>query len=239
MATLYGTTAAGDLQPVQVNSQGQLSVDLEGGEKGPTGDQGPIGEQGPIGDKGPTGDPGEQGPVGDKGPDGNSGVAASSMFGFVAASGGQAQEAFPNDWKRANLNTQVWSNGALVALSENTISLLAGTYIVEAICPFFQTGDSRLMLYGTRSGQQIGNVAIATSNAGADASTSVYVSGVVSVENQEIVELQYFCTANYGSLGRSVSSAAGNKMYQWVRVTPVSDETLRALDVAFRNKSSA
>ena len=76
MATLYGTSPTGDLLPVQVNNAGQLAVDLEGGEKGPTGDKGPEGDQGPIGPEGPEGPQGpvgEQGPIGPEGPPGGSG----------------------------------------------------------------------------------------------------------------------------------------------------------------------
>ena len=76
MATLYGTSPTGDLLPVQVNAAGQLAVDLEGGEKGPTGDKGPEGDQGPEGPEGPEGPQGpvgEQGPIGPEGPPGGSG----------------------------------------------------------------------------------------------------------------------------------------------------------------------
>ena len=71
MAILYGTTAGGDLQPVQVSATGVLATDKTPGDQGPPGEQGPVGEQGP---------PGEQGPVGDPGPDNETRLQTTCFF---------------------------------------------------------------------------------------------------------------------------------------------------------------
>ena len=52
MAILYGTTAGGDLQPVQVSATGVLATDKTPGDKGPDGEKGPDGNKGPDGDPG-------------------------------------------------------------------------------------------------------------------------------------------------------------------------------------------
>ena len=76
MAVLYGTTAGGDLQPVQISDDGVLATDKTPGEKGPDGDQGPVGPEGPEGPQGPVGPEGPegpQGPIGPQGPPGDGG----------------------------------------------------------------------------------------------------------------------------------------------------------------------
>lgn len=239
MATLYGTKADGDLQPVQVNSQGQLSVDLEAGAKGPDGDKGETGDKGPDGDPGPKGPDGDKGPEGDKGPDGNSGITSSTLFAYVVEISATGQEAIAADWQQCFLNTQVWSNGALVSLSSNQITLLAGTYILEAYCPFWRTDYSSLRLFATRANQTIGYVGKANAGVSDASSSAAIVQGAISVEASEIVELQYRVGAADGKLGGANLSGGGQAAYQWVRITPVSSETLKALDVAFRNKASA
>ena len=239
MATLYGTSPTGDLLPVQVNSAGQLAVDLEGGEKGPTGDKGPEGDKGPDGDQGPDGNAGEKGPTGDKGPDGNAGITASTMFGQVLTEGAAAQSASAGSWNQCSLNATLWSNGALVSLTSSQITLLAGTYIVEGYCQFYKTGFSRLRLYASRFGGSIGPAVVVETAQDSNQVVSAYATGVITVENSEVVELQYLVQRGGGSLGVSNGADNPSKMYQWVRVSPVSDETLKALDVAFRNKTSA
>ena len=96
MAVLYGTTAGGDLQPVQISDDGVLATDKTPGEKGPDGDQGPVGDQGPQGPEGPVGPEGPegpQGPIGPQGPPGDGGdvivPAGLVMFSPIANDFGQ------------------------------------------------------------------------------------------------------------------------------------------------------
>ena len=96
MAVLYGTTAGGDLQPVQISDDGVLATDKTPGEKGPDGDQGPVGPEGPEGPQGPVGPEGPegpQGPIGPQGPPGDGGdvivPAGLVMFSPIANDFGQ------------------------------------------------------------------------------------------------------------------------------------------------------
>ena len=239
MATLYGTKADGDLQPVQVNSQGQLSVDLEAGAKGPDGDKGETGDKGPTGDQGPDGNPGPQGPTGDKGPDGAAGIAASTMFGYVCDVNTEGQSLDAGAWRPLNLNTQLWSNGALVSLSNNQVVLLAGTYVIEGVCPFFKSGECQLRLVSQRTSQLIGNISAGRADSSTNAATSLYVVGVITVENSDIVELQAHVAVNCNAGVIPPEEIGLDRLNQWVRVSPIPTETLQALDVAFRNKTSA
>ena len=239
MATLYGTKADGDLQPVQVNSQGQLSVDLEAGAKGPDGDKGETGDKGPTGDQGPDGNPGDKGPTGDKGPDGAAGIAASTMFGDVVDNNSNGQSVSSNSWQVLNLNTQLFSNGALVSLQGNQVALLAGTYVIEGFCPFYKSGRCQLRLYSTRSSQTIGDISAGDAPTSSNGFAPLYVVGVLTVENSDLVELQ--CYVELASNIGTVPPGAVNldRLNQWVRISPLPTETLQALDVAFRNKTSA
>ena len=240
MATLYGTKADGDLQPVQVNSQGQLSVDLEAGAKGPDGDQGPIGEQGPIGDKGPTGDTGEKGPTGDKGPDGNAGISASTMYAYTRPSSDYGPGLNAGGFKNLSFNTTLWQGQGLVSNSGTSVTLLAGTYICEAESSFYATGWANLRMYATRAGVEIGYPAEGVTQRSDGATTvALYTTGIITVESQEIVELQYRVEASGYTNKNNTVSFSTTIMDYWIRITPISDSSLRALDVAFRNKASA
>ena len=235
MAILYGTLPDGETKRVQVNDVGQLVVDSTEGPKGPEGDKGPDGDPGPVGDKGPTGD---KGPDGDKGPEGDpglAGIASSTMFGYTRALDAVAISLTAHDEHDLPLNTTIFAGESLVALSSNTITILPGTYIIEFSVPFYQTGDAAAWIYSQRSGASLEPKAGVRSG-DSDGVVSTAYSTVVFTTNQQDSLYLRCRTSNPGTINKKLSGAgSGIVLDHWVRISPVPQQTLEALAVAFRN----
>ena len=134
MAILYGTLPDGETKRVQVNDVGQLVVDATEGPTGPEGPEGPEGPQGPIGPQGPEG---LKGPDGDKGPQGDAGlagIAASSMLGYTRSIADSPQMVVRQTDTWLTFNTELFTGNAYVTVTGDSVTALAGTYIIEASC---------------------------------------------------------------------------------------------------------
>jgi len=238
MATLYGTKADGDLQPVQVNSQGQLSVDLEAGAKGPdgdkgeTGDKGPTGDQGPIGDKGPTGD---QGPIGDQGPMGPSGSVA--FDGWVY----QFSKGYPignsTTWQKSYWDTQISNlGGTFVSLSSDVFMFPTGNFFIDGYVQVSCPGWFQVRLIDTRNNA----VLFESSPVDSESSTvAVPYLGFLQSTTNTPVEVQIRSSATTVYLGSSVNPPTQAQSACLFRVNKIPEAMMSALDVAFRNKPAA
>ena len=234
MAILYGTLPDGETKRVQVNDVGQLVVDSTEGPKGPEGDKGPDGDPGPVGDKGPTGDKGpdgDKGPQGDPGPMGPSGSTAFDAFAYAFSSGHTFSGT--SSWTTCPFDTQ-WANtgGTYVSLASNSFMFLPGSYYVEGYIQAASNGFIQVRAMDTRN-----NAVLFESGANDSGNSLILIPFYffVTTESNTPIEIQMkdqSGTINYGSSGSGPTAGAVSQM---IKVNKLSDQTMQALAVAFRN----
>ena len=126
-------------------------------------------------------------------------------------------------WQTVPLNTIGFDYLSIGAPSSNAVSLAAGTYEFEWVCPFWETGATQTRLYDGSSsiaaGQSV-NLPGSTNNQASSVSCGAARASFTSTTS---VSLQYQCgiaSANEG-LGRAASF--GDERYALLKIKKLSD----------------
>lgn len=104
-----------------------------------------------------------------------------------------------NAWRTRDLNTTQYNNITGCSLGSNQITLPAGTYRVYAICPAYNVNGHKAILYNiTDSSIAITGTAEYTVGYAGNASK---VSGVITITETKVFELQHRCIATLADYG--------------------------------------
>jgi hypothetical protein len=124
-------------------------------------------------------------------------------------------------WTKRTLNTTVVNNiGA--TLSSSVITLPAGTYLIEALAPFYASSGVKIKLRNTTDSTDdiIGQNAYI--NPGVFAGTA-FLNGIVTIAASKNFELQYYVEAAAASQGLGITVAAGvSAVYGIIKIARVA-----------------
>jgi hypothetical protein len=138
----------------------------------------------------------------------------------VKASGTSGGTATPGTYQTRILNTQE-GNISFCSLSSNQFTLLAGTYIIEAVSSYYQITTYKSKIRNiTNSTDEI------ISLTGSRGTTSVggfsHLFGNITITSPKVFELQYRAGSTAGTSDLGLAASYGdNEVYSIVKITKV------------------
>ncbi|MEH1817289.1 MAG: hypothetical protein V7L09_33500 [Nostoc sp.] len=120
-------------------------------------------------------------------------------------SGTEGGNATAGAWTKRKLNNIASDDTASVTLSNNEFVLPAGTYILNAISPFYRTATSRIRLRNVTDNIVLLNSASIYPGSGVDVQCFSEISGKFAIAANKSLALEYrvFRNQDSGSLGLS------------------------------------
>jgi hypothetical protein len=145
-----------------------------------------------------------------------------AIFNETQASNTQGGSSVATTYTKRTLNTTVINNiGA--TLTSSVIALVAGTYKVFAMSPFFIVGAVAIRLRNTTDGTTtvagVNNYVSPSSSAGCNA----LLDGTFTITATKNFEVQYYCSSAQASngLGVGVNSAGVSEIYTQITIVKV------------------
>lgn len=140
---------------------------------------------------------------------GGGGVGSGAgLWEHQAASGSNAGGATSGSWQTRPLTTEVYDTANIGSLAANVLTLIAGTYRVQAWAKFYQCGQCALRLRNTADGTTLA-VGVSGGSGAADTTNShSLMNGRFTLAASKTCELQYFVEATKATngLGQPVTS---------------------------------
>lgn len=129
-------------------------------------------------------------------------------------------------WRTRDLNTIVSDDNSLVvSLSTNQITLVAGTYRVDAWCPAFEVDDNQVRLQNITAASTLllGKVGRAFNDSGsAIGSYHLHVGGKVTVAASQVLELQHRGSDNKTDFGFGIGANFGTEIFSTIEFVKLS-----------------
>lgn len=148
--------------------------------------------------------------------------ATIAIFNESQAANTQGGASIASAYTKRTLNTSVINNiGA--TLTSSVIALLAGTYKVYAMSPFWQVGGVAIRLRNTTDSSTtvagVNNYVSASSGAGCYAQ----LDGTFTITATKNFEVQYYCTAAQATngLGVAINSAGVSEIYTQITIEKI------------------
>ena len=131
------------------------------------------------------------------------------------AAGTQGGASTATTWHKRTLNTEVSDAGGCAEVAANQITLIAGTYYVRVTAPAFRVGAHKLRLHETTGTLSDIYSPAAVANTLLDVQSYAEAVGVVTISdanvsaNQNIFEVQHYCSNVYEVLGWGYAYSVG------------------------------
>ena len=142
-----------------------------------------------------------------------------AIFNETQAANTNGGASVATTYTKRTLNTTV-TNGIGATLTSSVIALVAGTYNVSAISPFFISGAVAIRLRNTTDGTTtiagVNNYVSPSSSAGCNA----LLQGTFTITATKNFEVQYYSTAARASdgLGVAINSAGVSEIYTQITI---------------------
>lgn len=146
-----------------------------------------------------------------------------SIFNETQAANTAGGSSVATTYTKRTLNTTVINNTG-ATLTSSVIALLAGTYRVFAMSPFWQAGGVAIRLRNTTDGSTtiagVNNYVSASSGAGCYAQ----LDGTFTITATKNFEVQYYCTAAIATngLGVAINSAGVSEIYTQITIEKIA-----------------
>ena len=116
-------------------------------------------------------------------------------------------------WQTRDLNTEISDADGIVSISSNQFTLAAGSYLIKARCPAFNTNvhQSRLYNVSDTNVEQVGSAAFVNGSSGHVVTDSVCLARV-TISGSKTFEIQHYAAVTSATYGFGVSGASGNSM---------------------------
>ena len=142
-----------------------------------------------------------------------------AIFNETQAANTQGGASVATTYTKRTLNTTV-TNGIGATLTSSVIALLAGTYKVFAMSPFWQSTALAIRLRNTTDGTTtiagVNNYVSSSSGAGCYAQ----LEGIFTITATKNFEVQYYCTTAQATngLGVAINSAGVSEIYTQITI---------------------
>ncbi|MDZ8096784.1 MAG: hypothetical protein RMZ42_33320 [Nostoc sp. DedQUE05] len=124
-------------------------------------------------------------------------------------SGTEGGNATAGSWNKRKLNSIATDDTASVTLSNNEFVLPAGTYILNAVSPFYRTATSRIRLRNVTDDIVLLNSSSIYPGSGVDVQCLAELSGKFSIAANKSLALEYRVFRNQDSASLGLSSGWG------------------------------
>lgn len=123
-------------------------------------------------------------------------------------------------WRTIPLNTKDIDTSSIATLSSNQISIPSGNYIINAICPFYQTSFGQTRLYNITDSSTIfiGTNGISTTTV----SFLSYIMGRFTISGTKTIEFQYQVSATQSTNGLGRACNFGSEIYATIELIKVA-----------------
>ena len=138
----------------------------------------------------------------------------------IASNGGTFDD---GAWRTRTLNTLDGNAGSDVVLGGNQLTLLAGTYRINASCPAYRTQSHQARLQNITDGITIlmGTSAFARDQNNGDVTRS-FITGYFTIASTKIVEIQHRSERTQNNTGFGIASGFGSEVYTTVILQKIS-----------------
>jgi hypothetical protein len=147
-----------------------------------------------------------------------------AIFNETQASGTAGGTFTQGSFLKRTLNTTVVNDIAGCTLTSSVISLLAGTYLANAIAPAIQVGQNKIRLQNTTAGTTIALGQNVFSDASDAVTTSSSLFTQFTLTTTSNIELQHRCGVTVASFGfGGANSFAGvDEIYSIIQITKIA-----------------
>ena len=116
-------------------------------------------------------------------------------------------------WQTRDLNTEIADPDSIVSISSNQFTLAAGSYLIKARCPAFNTNahQSRLYNVSDTSVEQVGTTSFVNANSG-HVVTDSFCLARVTISGSKVFEIQHYAAITSSTYGFGVGGNMGNSM---------------------------
>ena len=124
-------------------------------------------------------------------------------------------------WRTRDLNTTQFNNIASASLSSNQITLLAGTYQINASAPAFQVDQHILRWQNITDTSTVMIGSSAYSQNTTNATTHSFISGTFTIAATKVFELQHRCVTTRSGVGLGNENSMDTNVYAVVTLDKV------------------
>ena len=116
-------------------------------------------------------------------------------------------------WRTRDLNTEIADPDGIVSISSNQFTLAAGSYLIKARCPAFNTNAHQTRLYNESDTnvEQVGTISFVNANSG-HVVTDSFCLARVTISGSKTFEIQHYAAITSATYGFGVSGNMGNSM---------------------------
>lgn len=145
-----------------------------------------------------------------------------AIFNETQASGTAGGGSVASTWTKRTLNTTIVNNITGASIASSVITLPAGTFVIQASAPCFESNAFKIRLQNTSDGTSaiIGTSEFDGSSAVA---TRTFLTGVVTIAATKNFELQHWVQTSRINQGFGVNTSAGvSEIYSIIQITRVA-----------------
>jgi hypothetical protein len=125
-------------------------------------------------------------------------------------------------WTKRTLNTTVVNNITGCSIASSVITLLAGTYLIEAYAPFYASQGLKIKLRNTTDSTDdiLGQNAYINSGVYAG---QAFLTGIVTIAASKNFELQYWVEVGQASQGLGITNnSSTSSVYSIIKIVKVA-----------------
>jgi hypothetical protein len=124
-------------------------------------------------------------------------------------------------WRTRDLNTTQFNNIASASLASNQITLVAGTYQINASAPAFQVDQHILRWQNITDTSTVMIGSSAYSQNATNATTHSFISGTFTITATKVFELQHRCVTTRSGVGLGNENSMDTNVYAVVTLAKV------------------
>lgn len=127
-------------------------------------------------------------------------------------------------WRTRDLNTEVNDDGGDASIATNQITLAAGTYICDIICPACQVDFHKARLYNITDGAIVPNMESTTdvANSAHAVASHVHIRGKFTLATSKVLEVQHYCGTSRATYGFGYAGNIDKEIYTIVQLWRVA-----------------
>ena len=113
------------------------------------------------------------------------------------------------DWRTRDLNTEVVDADGIVSISSNQFTLQAGSYLIKAVTPAYESAFHQNRLYNITDSSVVDTGSSAYTKVSSYVQTNSILISRFTIASAKVFEVQHRCETTKASQGFGVRSSAG------------------------------
>lgn len=145
-----------------------------------------------------------------------------AIFNETQASGTQGGASVASTWTKRTLNTTIVNNITGASIATSVITLPAGSYIITASAPCYESNAFKIRLQNT-SDATTAIIGTSEYDGSSAVATRTFLSGFVTIAATKNFELQHWVQTARANLGFGYPTSAGvSEIYSTIQITRVA-----------------